>query len=692
MRTLILLLPAALAGYTAVAVELYVAPGGRDEAAGTRETPLASLQGARDRVRALKAPAAGSVAEAVTVTFAPGVYRVRIPVDFTAADSGRETAPIVYRAEPGGAVRFTGADAVTDWQPVTDKAILARLPEAARPHVRVADLKAAGIHDYGTLSPRGFSMGGPPAEAELFFDGRPMTLARWPNDGFRGARKRLSPVEVQVDTDRVRRWQDEADPWVFAYWHHDWAELYEPIEAVRTNDNVLVRSEKITPRYGITPSRVRWYGLNLLAELDQPGEYYIDRASGKLYFFRPPAEAGRAELSQAEGFIRGRNLAHVTFRGFTFDMCRGHAIAVQEASDCRLQGCVIRNAGLGAARFSNARRCQVFGCDVYDCGEGGISLSGGDRRTLTPGENVAENNHVYRYSRRARTYKAGIRVHGCGNRILRNLVHDGPHMALSAGGNDHVVEGNEIHNVVYESGDAGAYYVGRDWTQRGNVLRYNYWHCIVGPGQHSGMTIYLDDQHSGHTIVGNVFERCARAVFIGGGDDNLVSNNVFVSCWKAVHVDNRGMGWQKQATDDPKGTLRTLLRAVPYTNELWRSRYPTLPGILEDEPNIPKRNVFVANVSAGGTWDDIHPAIRHYQTVTNNLACDSDSGRVELVKEGNGELTDIRFKDPAAVRAIGFQPIPLDAIGLYDHPLRASWPVRRTVRPVTLPGEKQPGA
>ena len=138
-----------------------------------------------------------------------------------------------------------------------------------------------------------------------------------------------------------------------------------------------------------------------------------------------------------------------------------------------------------------------------------------------------------------------ISTWGVGARISHNLIHDGPHMALSAGGNDHVVEYNEIHNVVYESRDAGAFYVGRDFTQRGTVLSYNYWHQILGAEGHGGMTIYLDDQQSGHHIHGNLFESVTNAVFIGGGVDNTVTNNVFIDCWTAVHLDNRGMGWQK---------------------------------------------------------------------------------------------------------------------------------------------------
>jgi hypothetical protein len=315
-------------------------------------------------------------------------------------------------------------------------------------------------------------------------------------------------------------------------------------------------------------------------------------------------------------------------------------------------------------------------------------MSGGQRATLVPAGHNAENNHVHHYARRARTYKSAISVQGVGNRIAHNLIHDGPHMALSAGGNDHVVEYNEIHNVVEESGDAGAYYVGRDWTQRGNILRFNYWHEILGATGYGGMTIYLDDQHCGHLIHGNLFEHCSQAVFIGGGDDNVVTNNVFIGCWKAAHLDNRGMGWQKKATDDPKGELRTRLRAMPYTNELWRTRYPPLSNLLEDEPNIPKRNVFARNLSAGGRWDDITPSIRQYQTVEQNLVFDSDKDWVRLIKDGAGRPSRLEFKNPAAVAALGFRPLPLDKIGPYADERRASWPLQHTVRPVSLPTPK----
>lgn len=670
-----------LAGGLAAA-ELYVSTKGDDTNPGTREKPLATLAGARDAVRNLKHDGA------VTVHFAAGTYFVNRSVEFEARDSGTAKAPVIYQAVPGTAVRFTGGKEVTGWKPVTDPAVLARLPEEARGKVRVADLRAAGFTDLGKLEPRGFGTGKPPAEAELFFNNAPMTLARWPNSGFRGAKGKEGDRLVIVDTDRVSRWKDETDPWVFAYWHHDWAEVYEPLAGVDAGKNAILRGDKVKAVYGVTPANARWYAFNLLAELDSPGEYHIDRANGLLYFM-PPQTGGRAVLSIADGLIRAKDLAHVTFRGFTAEGFRGTAFVLNGGENCHVTTCTIRNTGLAGVSVSGGNHHEVYGCDIYQTGSGGISMSGGDRALLTPARHNAENNHVHHYARRVRTYEPAIAVSGVGNRIAHNLVHDGPHMALNAGGNDHIVEYNEIHNVVEESGDAGAYYVGRDWTQRGNILRYNYFHDILGATGYGGMTIYLDDQHCGHTIHANLFERCMQTIFIGGGDDNVVTNNVFLDSVKSAHLDNRGMGWQKAATDDPQGELRTRLKAMPYTNDLWKSRYPALVGILDDDPGVPKRNVFARNLSAGGKWDDIAASIRQHQTVENNLAFDSDPDWIKLQKDAAGRPQRLEFKDNAAVRAIGFEALPLEKMGLIANPRRASWPVRHPVRPVVFPPRKQ---
>ncbi len=678
------------------AADLYVAADGNDAWSGRiaapdaarTDGPLATLAAARDRVRQLRA--GGGAATALTVMVRGGTYPLDRAVEFAAQDSGSANAPVTYLAEPGATVRLTGGREVAGWHPVVDPAVLARLPEEWRGRIVASDLRAQGVTNWGRLGVRGFGIGSPPAEAELFYDDAPMTLARWPNEGFRGVTDAKDPLAVVVDDGaRLAQWAGETDPWVLAYWHHDWAEMYEPLAGVDPARKALLRKPEIKPVYGITPKRARWYAFNLLAEIDRPGEYHLDRQSGVLYFL-PPHPDGRAVVSVAETILQAENLSHVTFQGFVIEACRGTAVSIKGGTNCTVAGCTIRNTGGRGVHVSGGARHTVFGCDIAHAGEGGIGMSGGDRKTLTAAGHNAENNHVHHFGRRARTYRPGIAVDGVGNRIAHNLVHDGPHMALSAGGNDHIVEYNEIHNAVEESGDAGAYYVGRDWTARGNVLRYNYWHQIVGETGFGGMTIYLDDQHCGHTIHGNIFERCMQSLFIGGGDDNVVSNNVFLDCWKSAHLDNRGMGWQKAATDDPKGELRTRFAAMPVASDLWRSRYPTLAGTLEDEPNIPKRNVFARNISAGGLWDDITKSIRSYQTVTNNLVFDDDKDWAKLVRDTNGRPSRLEFKDPAAVAAIGFTDIPVAKIGLYADPRRASWPVRHEARPVSLPSKKKP--
>lgn len=669
----------------ALSPTVYVAPDGDDQGAGTREEPLATLAGARDYNRRHRAAQNGPL----VVEFSAGTYRFSEPVQFDAEDGGTAEQPVIYRAVRGAEVRFTGAVPVGEWQPVTDKAVLARLPEAARGNVMVADLQAQGITDYGKLTPRGFGKSSQLAEAELLYDRVPMALSRWPKKGW----LEVSAVDekneyVTVTTNgRIARWVGEKDPWLFAYWHVDWAESYEPLAGIDVAGERLQRDVTCKPYADkISPGRVRWYGLNLLSELELPGEYYLDRENGRLYFI-PPHAGGKAELTLASGLVSAKGCSYLSFEGITFEGVRGRVLSFSGTTACGVIGCTIRAAAFNAISMSGSHN-EVYGCDVFDTGEGGISVGGGDRKTLTPGENNVENNHVHHYSRRARTYKTGISIGGCGNRMAHNLVHHGPHMALSAGGNNHIVEYNEIHNAVYESGDAGAYYVGRDWTQRGNILRYNYWHHIMGSSSFGGMTIYLDDQHCGHTIFGNVFERCNKPVFIGGGDDNKVLNNVFIDSYQSAHLDNRGMGWQKKFTDNPESSIHKGLRAMPYQGEVWAAAYPELVNILDDDPGVPKRNVFARNISCGGSWDSINKTVIGLQTVENNIIHDDDKTWAMLKKDKWGRLLDLRFKDGAAVAAIGFEPIPVQKIGLYEDPRRASWPVVRQIDEVVLPHEK----
>jgi hypothetical protein len=663
--------------------DLFVAPNGSDDNPGTPGRPLATLEGARKKVRELKAAKEDA---GIVVEFAAGTYRFTEPVVFTQEDSGTAIVPVTYRAAYGAEVRWTGSQVAGALKPVQDASVKAvLLPEVVD---RVMESDLSSISDLGTLRPYGFGTGRPAAEAELFYDDQPMQLARWPKTDFIGVSEKIDMGNFVLKADgRTQRWKGERDPWIFAYYHHDWAEIGEPVLGFGPKTDQVRRNPNQKAVYGITPERVRAYMFNLLSEVSEPGDYYIDRTAKKLYFI-PPKKGGSLEVSVAEMLVRGKNASFLHFEGIIFENVRGSAFSLV-GNHNHVVSCVIRNTGTIGGTFNGSENL-LYGCDIYDTGAGGVSLYGGDRKTLTNGNNNAENNHVHHYSRRNRTYTTGLRTDGCGNRLAHNLIHHGPHMAIASGGNEHVVEFNEIHNAVYESGDAGAFYVGRDWTQRGNKVNFNYWHNIMGSSSYGGMTIYLDDQHSGYEIYGNLFEACNSSVFIGGGCDNVVDNNVFVDCWKSGHLDNRGMGWQKKATDDKDGELRRYLRNMPYQSELWAKRYPTLVNILDDDPGVPKRNVFVRNVSAGGRWYDINNSILQYQTVKDNVVFDDEPDWIKLKKDSTGKVIDIRYKDQAKLEEVGFKQIPFEKMGLYKDPRRASWPIQRTIDKVVLPHHRQP--
>ncbi len=663
---------------------LYVAPGGNDAWSGRAPAPgpngagpLATLHRARDEIRALK-QAGPLPAGGVVVEVAAGLYEFAEPLELAAEDSGAPETPIVYRAAPGAEVRLVGGRQVTGFAPVTDPAALDRLDEGARGKVLQADLKALGIRDFGEVV-------GDSNRLELFFRDEPMTLARWPNEGFvrivdvvGGAPHRIHGIpgdkigRFTYDGDRPSRWLREPDVWLHGYWFWDWAEQRHQIESIDTEHRVI----SLRPPYHTYGYRKNqwYYAVNLLCELDSPGEWYLDRDAGVLYFWPPaPIDEGKAVVSVLPVLIACKDTSHVTFRGFVLEAARNTAVTFAGGEGMRLIGCTIRNIGGGAVSASG-RGHGVIGCDITQTGAGGISLSGGDRQTLTPGGLFAENNHIHHYARWKRVYNPGISLQGVGNRAAHNLIDNAPHMAMGFGGNDHVIEYNEIHSVCYESNDAGAIYTGRDWSMCGTVIRYNYLHHINGFEGRGCVGVYLDDQFGGTRIYGNLFYKVTRAAMIGGGRYCTIENNIFVDCVPATHVDSRGLGW---AAGGREG-LEAKLKAFPYQRPPWSERYPYLVNILDEDPMAPRGNRIVRNICVGGRWGDFDGKARPLVEFEDNLI-DQDPGFVDAA------ALNFALREGSPALAMGFKPLPFDKMGLYKDDTRASWPVVSEVRPMAEP-------
>jgi Right handed beta helix region len=667
-------------------LKLYVAPGGNDHWSGRLaepnqgDGPFRTLERMRDEIRTIKRQG-GLPAGGVIVELRGGVYELATPFKLIAEDSGAEGAPIIYRARPGEEVRLVGGVQVTNFQPVTDPAALKRIDPSARGKVLRADLKAFGVKDFGQVIATGNRL-------ELFFQDKPMTLARWPNEGFvrivdvvGGAPHRIHGRPGDkigrfiYDGDRPTRWVGEQDIWLHGYWFWDWADQRQQVESI---DPVQHTIALVPPYHSYGYRKGQWYyALNLLSELDSPGEWYLDRPSGTLYFWPPaPLDQGKALVSVIPSLVQMLDASYVTLRGLILEACRATAVDISGGTGNRIVGCTIRNTGSNAARISG-RNSGVVGCDIYETGDGGVALSGGDRRTLTPAGLFADNNHIHHYSRWNRICRPAISLDGVGNRATHNLIDNAPHQAISFGGNDHLMEFNEIHSVCYESNDAGAIYSGRNWTMRGTVIRYNYFHHINGFEGRGCVGVYLDDQFCGTEVFGNVFYKVTRAAMIGGGRDCTIANNVFVDCVPATHVDARGLGWAASGFDGLKGGLKQ----VPYLEPPWSQRYPKLVNILDDDPMAPKGNLIARNICLRGRWGDFEAKAKPMVTFQDNLVV-QDPGLVDP------EHLNFQLKADSPAYKLGFERIPIEKIGLYQSPERASWPVPHAVRPMADPPPK----
>ncbi len=654
-------------------VVLHVAVDGDDAQAGTEQAPFATLERARDQLRALRADGQALQGGAEVLVHG-GIYERAMTFELSEEDSGTEAAPIVYRAAEGEEARLSGGRRVDNWQPVTDNAVLARLDEPARAHVLQADLRALGIEDLGDVIKPGERL-------ELFFDNAPMTVARWPNEGFVkiGETVGETPFDVRgtkgdrvgkftYEYERPDRWVAEKDLWLHGYWFWDWSDQRQRVKQIDLQGRTIELEE---PYHHYGYRQGHWYyAFNALCEIDSPGEWYLDRETGLLYFWPPSLiDEGAAVVSAVGEMIVMSNVSHVTLRGLTFESARGRAIHMTGGEGCRIIACTMRNLGDWAV---------LVGCDMYDLAEGGAYVEGGNRPTLTPAGHLVENNHIHHFGRWSRMYKSGINVRGVGNRVAHNLIHNAPHTAIFFSGNEHIIELNEIHSVCYESNDAGAIYNGRDFTQRGTIIRHNYLHDIYGHLGRGCVGVYLDDMLSGTRIESNVFYRTYRAAFIGGGRDCTIIGNVFVECPRALHIDARAMGW---ASGSIEGTMKTRLEAMPYTQPPWSERYPELLTVYDDEPAAPKGNVVASNIIVGEGWEDIQKQARPYLTIGENLVTD-DPGFVDR------ENLNFQINDDSPAWDVGFVGIPVATIGLYESEDRASWPVEHHVRPKDQPEEQ----
>lgn len=623
----------------ALAAEFHVATNGDDAAPGTREGPFATLERARDAVRAIRA-GGGAPVGGVTVWIRGGVYTVRNTFELGPEDSGTVAEPVVYSAAPGERVVLSGGTLLQrQWfTGVTDEAVFQRIINAeACTRVLQVDLRAHGVTDYGELTRRGFhkaNAGGTPP-MELYVAGRRMTRARWPNpddhlpEYLRGVQKERrgvvgrsaiidkGPTAADADFmdrggaftyafDRPALWTQADDIWLDGVFTWSWEWSYNKVSAIDLD------RKQITLRYGEVSgiadqySNDYFFAENLLEEIDQPGEYFLDRKSGVLYlvppdgFDDPDVEIAVPLFTQPMVALRGAS--HVALRNLRLDLSRGPGIACSGGEGVLVESCELSRLS-GTAVSLNGKNHGARACHIHDIGGAGVGLSGGNLDTLEPSGCSVEDSHIHEFAWYSKVYTPAVSLgyRSVGSRVSHNRIERGPHLAIVVYGNDHMIEYNDIGHVVEDFTDMGAIYanLGQRPLERGTAIRRNYFHDI-GQGHHLQMAVYPDNCTMGWLIEENVFARIGgrgtasncRAVNINTGAHIITRNNVFVDCtipclmgtYSAAMHDRRKQQWEEYFKQRDLSTL-------PHTQ-----RYPELLRFWDEARQYPDTNVFERNV------------------------------------------------------------------------------------------------
>ena len=600
--------------------DVFVAPDGDDAAPGTREEPVASLRRARDLLRA-RPDAERAEHGPVTVWVRGGDYLLPAGLRLTAEDSGTADAPVTWRSCPGERVRLIGGVRVDGFEPWRDEILQTDL---------TGPLAAAGMDEIPPHLPKRYQVDpdAAPESCELYLDGERQTAARWPNArrepgkagrwayvaGVRDDLEWLLEPEGSVfhaGSDRIRAWRhNPEDIQVHVFTNPNWADDVLNLDHVDADAGELwLHPSGPGAGHAHFETGGRFYVKHVLEELDEPGEYYIDRPARWLYFWPPHESAGGlAIVTTAESVVVTDGASHLTLRDFAIQSARGCAVVIRGGSHVTVAGGSIGGAGAWGVLVKGGRNHRVLGCDLCDLGRGGVYLRGGDRFTLERSDHLVHNCDIQRYGRINICYQAGIKLHGVGNRATSCHIHHAGHFgAVIHEGCDNTIERCEIDDVCLEAADAGGIYLYTNWdkglgnlTMWGNAVRHCLIHDIAGYGMHRpyGLQrrgqfeayyvtpyacwgIYMDDFASGATISGNIFYRCPLgAIELGGGRGNVIENNIIVDCIPAIHMSSRWhaanhsypaagrealeyVGWDRPAVPRPLPDGRGLRRHRP---------------------------------------------------------------------------------------------------------------------------------
>jgi hypothetical protein len=543
-----------------------------------------------------------TAASDVVVQLPARTYRLDAPISIINAQSSNGVN-IRLLGATSGITRITGSFPYSYRLPTTSDAMPATVNRA---NVRVIDmdttLKVAFSYDPDISRSTGAHPG-----PQIFQNGVRFRPARWPKTGYlTGTSTRLtstSAASVVIDRTKSKLWMAENDLRISGYFTYDW--WYETAKILGINASASTMSFSLPPSRYAPVSGMKFAVNNIFSELSSPGEYFIDRANRKIFLIPLNKSASNSlEIALTTNLFSLYDTSNFSFENIAFDSTLDNIFNVTMSSNITITNSYLGHAGNAAAIFYVGQNNTISNNVIRDAGSFGIYCHGGDRASLASANDTISNNVITDFSVLFRTYTPAVDVEGDGVTVSGNYISGSPHSAILISGNNHTIIGNEISNVVTETSDSGVIYGGRDWTQRGTQIIYNYFHDIrsfggqtISGGTPTVSGVYLDDMLSGTAVTANIFDNVMNPVYIGGGRDNSITRNIFSRPIRySISGDGRGMSWGTSLLP----TLYSNLAQVPYRTAAWASAYPRLAAILANNPAQPLGNAIEKNTVIQG--------------------------------------------------------------------------------------------
>ena len=591
-----------------------MSPSGGSDGDGSKDAPFGSLEAVRDYLRENR-----STELPTTVYLRGGTYVLNKTFELTAEDGGTEELPVTWRAYPGETVTITGSAgaSLSAFEPVSGE-MKEKLSPDAQEHVMVADVSALGL---GTISV-GLTQSNFCIDAPLFsLDGQHMRLTRYPNSNSTEDWMHVETVDptqtsgtypkIKLTDETVLGWDhNAADRIYFGYFSYGWA-LHGFHGTLDPETGIVTATD--ASHYGSAAGLKPMLLYNAYESLDEPGEWYYDQTSGKLYIY-PFANATAASTlrmtSSNFDLISVKNASYLNLEGLTVTSSKKNGIVMDGVDHCVIDSCTLTDFEERAISIDNATNSGIQNSEIAYTSVTAMYLDGGDFQTMTPGCNFISNCRIHDTNQHRTFNEGGVKLRGVKNTFSSNEVYNITDIALNfaiAGDAetslDCVIENNSFHDVILNGKDMAAVYGGRDARCQGLIIRNNHFYNLgnndASYPNFAGSAVYMDDGLSGAAITGNIFGPGAsgnyiEAIKINCGHDNVITNNLFIDmpCALYAYIDSNFE--TRMTSDSGYGTADTLKQV--WNNERYTERWPWMAAAREGAADFYIQNTFENNI------------------------------------------------------------------------------------------------